>query len=73
MIGRYILTPDIFDTLRTLSSGSGGEIELADALNSHAQNGLLETIELKGKRFDCGSTDGFMSASIHEYAKRLEN
>ena len=36
-------------------------------------SGLLETIELNGKRFDCGSIDGFMSASVHEYAKRLEN
>jgi UTP--glucose-1-phosphate uridylyltransferase len=72
-IGRYILTPDIFDTIRTLSTGSGGEIQLADALNLHAKAGLLEAIELKGKRFDCGSVDGFMSASAYEYAKRLEN
>jgi len=72
-IGRYILTPDIFDTLRTLPAGSGGEIQLADALNFHAQNGLLEAIELNGKRFDCGSVDGYMSATAHEYAKRLEN
>ena len=72
-IGRYILTPDIFDRLRTLPAGCGGEIQLADALNLHAQDGLLEAIQLKGKRFDCGSVDGFMSASVHEYAKRLEN
>jgi UTP--glucose-1-phosphate uridylyltransferase len=72
-IGRYILTSDIFDLLRTLRAGSGGEIQLADALNLHAQDGLLEAIHLKGKRFDCGSVDGFMSASASEYAKRLEN
>jgi len=72
-IGRYILTPDIFDTLRTLPAGSGGEIQLADALNLHAQDGFLEAIELRGKRFDCGSVDGFMSASAHEYSKRLKN
>ena len=72
-IGRYILTTDIFDLLRTLRAGSGGEIQLADALNLHAQNGLLEAVELKGKRFDCGAVDGFMSASAHEYSKRLEN
>ena len=72
-IGRYILTSDIFDLLRTLPAGSGGEIQLADALNLHAQDGLLEAIRLKGIRFDCGSIDGFMSASAHEYAKRLEN
>ena len=72
-IGRYILTSDIFDSLRTLPAGSGGEIQLADALNLHAQDGLLEAIKLKGKRFDCGSVDGFMDASAYEYAKRLEN
>ena len=72
-IGRYILTSDIFDSLRTLPAGSGGEIQLADALNLHAQDGLLEAIKLKGKRFDCGSVDGFMGASAYEYAKRLEN
>ena len=72
-IGRYILTSDIFDLLRTLPAGSGGEIQLADALNLHAKDGSLEAIELKGKRFDCGSVDGFMSASAHEYAKRLEH
>ena len=72
-IGRYVLTSDIFDSLRTLPVGSGGEIQLADALNLHAQDGLLEAIRLKGIRFDCGSIDGFMSASAHEYAKRLEN
>ena len=72
-IGRYVLTPDIFDTLRVLPAGSGGEIQLSDALDLHAQNGLLEAIQLKSKRFDCGSVDGFMSASAHEYSKRLEN
>ena len=72
-IGRYILSPDIFDKLRTLPTGSGGEIQLTDALNLQAQDGLLEVVKLMGKRFDCGSVDGFMGASAHEYAKRLEN
>ena len=72
-IGRYVLTTDIFDLLRNLRAGSGGEIQLTDALNLQAQDGLVEAIKLKAKRFDCGSIDGFMSASAHEYAKRLEN
>jgi UTP--glucose-1-phosphate uridylyltransferase len=72
-IGRYVLTTDIFDLLRKLRADSGGEIQLADALNLHAQDGLLEAIEVNGKRFDCGSVDGFMSASAYEYAKRLKN
>ena len=70
-IGRYVLTPDIFDTLRGLSAGSGGEIQLADAINVHAQQGSVETICLNGQRYDCGSVDGFMRASYHEYEKRL--
>ena len=70
-IGRYILMPDIFDTLRGLSVGSGGEIQLADAININAQQGSVEIVHLKGQRFDCGSVDGFMRASHHEYRKRL--
>jgi UTP--glucose-1-phosphate uridylyltransferase len=53
-IGRYVLTPDIFDTLRGLSAGSGGEIQLADAINIHAQQGLVDTVRLNGQRVHCG-------------------
>ena len=70
-IGRYALSPDIFDTLRGLSAGLGGEIQLADAINLCAQRGAVETVQLNGLRFDCGSVDGFMQASFHEYQKRL--
>ena len=69
-IGRYVLTPDIFTTLRGLSAGSGGEIQLADAINIHAQNGAVEPVRLIGRRFDCGSVDGFIQASIHEFSSR---
>ena len=68
-IGRYVLTPDIFDTLRGLKAGSGGEIQLADAINLHAQQGSVETVRLNGRRFDCGSVDGFLDAIMHQ-AKR---
>ena len=70
-IGRYVLMPDIFETLRGLSVGSGGEIQLADAINIHAQYGAVETVRLQGQRFDCGSVDGFMQASLYEYEKRM--
>ena len=70
-IGRYVLTPDIFDTLRGLKAGSGGEIQLADAINIHAQQGSVETVRLNGRRFDCGAVDEYMKASAHEYEKRL--
>lgn len=72
-IGRYVLTPDIFDTLRGLSVGSGGEIQLADAINIHAQRDSVETVRLNGRRFDCGSVDGYVSAVIHEYRKRVSS
>jgi UTP--glucose-1-phosphate uridylyltransferase len=68
-IGRYVLTPDIFDTLKGLQAGLGGEIQLADAINIHAQQGSVETVRLNGRRFDCGSVDGFLDAIMHQ-AKR---
>ena len=68
-IGRYVLTPAIFDTLRGLKAGSGGEIQLADAINIHAQQGSVETMRLNGWRFDCASVDGFLDAIMHQ-AKR---
>ena len=69
-IGRYVLTSDIFEILREIPLGSGGEIQLADAINIQAQKGLVETVKLVGKRFDCGSVEGFMSASSYEYGKK---
>lgn len=64
-IGRYVLTPDIFDTLRGLSTGSGGEIQLADSINIHAQQGSVGAVRLNGWCYDCGSVDGFMQACYH--------
>jgi UTP--glucose-1-phosphate uridylyltransferase len=72
-IGRYVLTPDIFDTLRGLKAGSGGEIQLADAINIHAQQGSVEIVRLNGRRFDCGSVEGFVFALMHEYRRRISN
>ena len=70
-IGRYLLTPDIFSTLRGLKARANGEIQLADAINIHANKGFVETVLLNGRRFDCGSVDGYMQASNYEYQKRL--
>ena len=52
-----------------LAAGKG-EIQLADAINIHAQRGLVETVPLNGQRFDCGSVRGFMAASNHEFENR---
>ena len=69
-IGRYVLTHDIFETLRGLGAGSGGEIQLADAINIHAQAGSVETVRLNGRRFDCGSVEGYMEAVNYEFGRR---
>ncbi len=68
-IGRYVLTPDIFDIIRDISIGSGGEIQLADAINIQAKRGAVNTVTLKGKRFDCGSVNGFVEATNFEFKK----
>ena len=65
IIGRYILTPDIFEILRNQAPGAGGEIQLADAINTQAAAGEVETVMLHGQRFDCGSVDGFLRAILH--------
>ena len=61
-IGRYILTPDIFDILRKQSVGVSNEIQLADAINAQAINNKVEKVLLNGKRFDCGSIKGYVEA-----------
>jgi len=61
-IGRYVLTPDIFDILRKQSIGVGDEIQLADSINVQAENNRVEAILLNGKRFDCGDIQGYVEA-----------
>ena len=61
-IGRYVLTSDIFDILRTQPAGTGGEVQLADAINTQAANGAVEAVTLRGRRFDCGSVQGYLDA-----------
>lgn len=67
IIGRYILTPDIFDILRDTPPGKGGEIQLTDALLTQAKNGCVMAYKFQGKRFDCGSVDGFVDATNYVY------
>lgn len=65
IIGRYILTPDIFDVLRTLPPGRNGEIQITDALNIQAKKKMVLGYQFKGRRFDCGSLHGFVAATNH--------
>ena len=56
VIGRYILTPDIFDIIRSTPPGKNGEVQLTDALQAQAREGRVLAYQFEGLRFDCGST-----------------
>jgi UTP--glucose-1-phosphate uridylyltransferase len=64
VIGRYILQPGIFDKLSCLGKGSGGEIQLTDAIAQLARDQLCQGLRFTGTRFDCGAIEGFVAANI---------
>ena len=70
IIGRYILTPDIFDILKKIKPDKNGEIQITDALFSQAKQGKVIAYKFKGKRFDCGNVKGYLEATNH-FAKIL--
>ncbi len=70
IIGRYILTPDIFDILRKTPPGKNGELQITDALRTQAEGGMVLGYRFKGRRFDCGSVDGFVEATNYFYKNR---
>lgn len=67
IIGRYILTPDIFEHIENTEPGKGGEIQITDAILKQASNGCVIAYRFKGKRFDCGSVDGYIDATNYCY------
>lgn len=67
VIGRYILTPDIFEILKDTPPGINDEIQLTDALKQQAQDGVVMAYRFKGTRFDCGSVQGFVEATNYCY------
>jgi len=67
IIGRYILTPDIFAILEKTKAGKNGEIQITDALLTLAKKGMVIGYKFKGKRFDCGSVDGYVEATNYFY------
>ena len=71
IVGRYILTPNIFDDLDVISPGVGGEYQLTDALDRRAREGRVLALQFEGTRFDCGSIDGFVQATNYCYEQRL--
>lgn len=70
VVGRYILTPEIFRDLERTRPGVGGEIQLTDALNAQAARGRVVAYQFAGKRFDCGSVEGFVEATNHCFSLR---
>ena len=72
IIGRYILTPDIFDILRRTPPGKNGELQITDALQTQASEGMVLAYRFAGRRFDCGSFEGFVEATNYFYQKRQQ-
>ena len=67
VVGRYILTPRIFDMLRGVATGAGGEIQLTDGIAALLKYETVFAYEFTGKRYDCGSKLGYLQATV-EYA-----
>jgi UTP--glucose-1-phosphate uridylyltransferase len=64
VVGRYILTPEVFDYIGTTGFGAGGEIQLTDAIAKLAEKQRVLAYEFDGKRFDCGSKLGYLQANV---------
>ena len=62
--GRYILTPTIFDQIRNQPKGAGGEIQLTDAIARLMEHEAVYAFQYEGKRYDCGSKEGFLEATV---------
>jgi UTP--glucose-1-phosphate uridylyltransferase len=70
IIGRYILTPEIFDIIKNTHSSKGGEIQITDALNVLANENKVIAFKFEGRRFDCGNVNGYLKAT-NFFAKSL--
>ena len=72
ILGRVLLTPEIFDILDRTAPGAGGEIQLTDAMAEYARAHGVTALEFEGKRYDMGSKLGFMYANIEQGLKSEE-
>ena len=68
-LGRYVITPEVFDVLEQIKPGKGGEIQLTDALRVMARNGSVYAYNFTGKRYDTGNKLGYLKATV-EFALR---
>ena len=64
LIGRYVLTPDVFDEIENLTPGSGGELQLTDALRAQAARSPFSGVLSRTDRYDTGNPVGFLEAAI---------
>ena len=71
-LGRYVITPEIFDILEQTKPGKGGEIQLTDALRVMARCGNVYAYNFTGKRYDTGNKLGYLKAVV-EFALRRED
>ncbi len=72
VLGRYIITPEIFDHIKNTPPGAGGEIQLTDALQSLAQEQAMYAYDFVGRRYDVGNKLGFLEATV-EFALKRED
>lgn len=67
IIGRYILTPDIFEIIENTKPGKNGELQITDSLLKQAKDGCVLAYKFRGRRFDCGSIEGFVEATNYVF------
>ena len=65
IVGRYVLTPDIFDYIEKTPPGVGGEVQLTDAMQALCKDRGMMAVKIRGKRFDAGNWPEFLSANIY--------
>ncbi|WP_075258670.1 UTP--glucose-1-phosphate uridylyltransferase GalU [Herbaspirillum camelliae] len=72
VVGRYVLTPAIFEHLQNIGTGAGGEIQLTDAISALLQQEQILAYRYEGQRFDCGSKLGYLKAAVAMGIKHKE-
>lgn len=72
ILGRYIITPEIFDILKDLPAGKGGEVQLTDALKELSKKEAMYAYNFEGRRYDVGDKLGFLEATVDFALKRSE-
>ena len=72
ILGRYIITPEIFDVLETLSPGKNGEVQLTDALRVLSKKEAMYAYDFEGIRYDVGDKIGFLKATVDFCIEKTE-